>query len=831
MNPHDSGRFCTESLESAAKRYKALGFSIIPLNGARNPQQPKLPTIKWARFQHTHPSDEELQAWFGNQPNAGIGIVCGRISRLMVLDFDSADEVSEFRHLCPELIDTFTVLSGTRKLPHFYYRLPENKLIPTSAYHGVDLRGEGSYVVAPPTRVGEAAWVAESDLPVRDVSDFDMRRIMWFLTRRKSVAIEHASPVVESASTAEVSEFRHPLSDTDLVAYYRLHVSHGRNHALFKTALVARDIGITEAVFTLTLASVHASEPGEEREPYEVRYAEAIRSIASAYSRSARQKTNTIKGLGNAVREWFLEHGLVNVARVLDGLYIVGMKTNEIFTELEACQKLAVLKIGRRSIMAALKAIIGDWGLFDVPVSPLNPPVSANAARRSDDLNNSCEMSRGAKRVKNGRGRPARLYQLPSPDVIATKIGIQRKDGDTLSNQHFSSPKAYRQALHSELLTRRPGHYGRVWLSARLGVSRWTARRYERAADIYVQPTYVTQALSWGMASMLPQKASDSPKGVFIEASDGKRYPAIRGLALRLMKQGRMPVLKHQQGNFYRARSVGVGIPTPTQSGRIETDLQHEQSKDSVVSERKKLTVGIPTPEWLAAFRTQNNPPHDSTVHKAQSIEKVGVGIPTPSPIEPSFWLCPECLNFHIRTAQPSSCSRCGVSCEWEILSPVVWRDAQALKRWWQERYREYQRLKHQRTVAPTARIDETKVMSESAKALTEKLHKQIPNLSFANARNIVCQFSGQLVEKALAAVRGREKLRNPAGFLVTFLRSESKLISKNNKSIVSAPSKKGESAMEWLRRLAKSEYLNFISNVDDLLNMGLDQSTLVSEA
>lgn len=61
-----------------------------------------------------------------------------------------------------------------------------------------------------------------------------------------------------------------------------------------------------------------------------------------------------------------------------------------------------------------------------------------------------------------------------------------------------------------------------------------------------------------------------------------KRYPAIRGLALRLMKQGRMPVLKHQQGNFYRARSVGVGIPTPTQSRRIETDLQHEQSKDSV---------------------------------------------------------------------------------------------------------------------------------------------------------------------------------------------------------------------------------------------------------
>ncbi len=829
MNPYDSGRFCTESLESAAKRYKTLGFSTIPLNGARNPQQSKLPTIKWARFQHRHPSDEELQSWFSNQPNVGIGIVCGRVSRLMVLDFDSETGASEFRHLCSDLVDTFTVRSGTRKLPHFYYRLAEGKLIPTSAYPGVDLRGEGSYVVAPPTRVGEAIWHVENDVPIHEVSEFDLRRIMRFLAGRKVVEVEQSA--VENVPKAGVSEFRHPLSDTDLLAYYRQHCANGRNQALFRTAVLARDMGITEAIFSLKLASVHATEPGAEHEPYDTRYAEAIRTIASAYSRPARQKVSMAKGLGITVREWFMEHGLVNVARVLDGLYAVGMKANEQFTELQACQKLAVLRIGRRSIMTALKSIIGDWRLFEMAVSPLNPPVPANAAIGSEDLYNSCEMSRGAKRVKNGRGRPARVYQLPSPCMLAAKIGVQGKADDVLSNQDFGSPKAYRQALHTELLSRRPGYYGRKWLSDRLGVSRWTARRYEQAADIHVQPAYVTRTLSWGIASTLPQKAVDSPKGVFIEASDGKRYPAIRGLALRLMKLGRMPILKHQQGNFYSIGAVGIGIPTPIQLLRDEIKLHHEQGLDTVKAERKKQTVGIPTPEWLAAFRTQNNPIHDSTITEAKSIEKVGVGIPTPTQTEPSFWLCPECLNFHITTARPSNCSRCNASCEWEILPPIIWRDAQALKQWWQQRYREYQKLKYQRSLTPVAQVDETIEMSESAKGLIERLHKQIPNLSFANARNIVQQFSEQLIERALTVIKGRSRLRSPAGFLVSFLRSESKILLNNKKSVVAVRSEKGESGMEWLRRFAKSEYLNFISNADDILNMHLDQHNVGAEA
>ncbi len=866
MNRHDSGRFCTESLESAAKRYKTLGFSIIPLNGARNPQHPKLPVIKWGRFQHTHPSDEELQSWFGNQPQAGIGIVCGRISRLMVLDFDDAAVASEFRHLHPDLVNTFTVRSGTRKLPHFYYRLPQGMLIQTVAYPGVDLRGEGSYVVASPTTVGDAVWLPENDLPIREVSDLDIRRIMRFLATRKIEALEPVHEAVEAVSISEASEFRHLVSSDDLVDHYRRRCGTGRNQALFQTALIARDMGVMEAAFGLHLAPVHASEPGHNQESYNVRYAEALRTIGSAYSRPPRQKQKSaIECLGTSVREWFLGNGLANVARVLDGLYSVGFKPDDQFTELDACQNLAALKIGRRSIMVALKAIIADWRLFETVVSPPNPPVSANAAKGSDDLNNSCEMSRGAKRVKNGRGRPARLYRLPSPDVVAAKIGLKSKGSHMLANDDYCSSKAYRQALHSELLTRRPGYYGRLWLSARLGVSRWTARRYEKAADIQVQPTYMMQTLSWGTAASLPKTVVEAPRGVFMETHDGNRYPAIRGLALKLLKTGHMPVLKHQQGNFYRAGVASVGIPTPQVAFNREQNAFHQKTTFTSVDDRKQLIVGIPTPHDLLGQEQASLPKQAASTSMAGRTE-LGVGIPTPQwlshielphseayadkallinqpplqaglsvgiptlpKVEPSFWLCPECLNFHITAEQPTTCTRCGNSSVWEFVSPAIWRDAQALKHWWQQRYREHQQDKHQRTLAPTAPAEEP--ITETAKSLVDRLHKQIPDLSFANARKLVHQFSEQLIEKALTVINGREKIRSPAGFLVSFLRSESKLLFNNKSPALATQNAKKESSIEWLRRLATSEYLSFIANVDDILNLHLEAPNKASEA
>ncbi|MBA3873022.1 MAG: hypothetical protein H0X30_28140, partial [Anaerolineae bacterium] len=538
---------------------------------------------------------------------------------------------------------------------------------------------------------------------------------------------------------------------------------------------------------------------------------------------------SSVAGLGNAAREWLLTKGLTPLARVLDGLYTVDVKPNTYFTELEACQWLMPLKIGRRSIMAALKAIIADCSVFERGTSPLYPPIGANAAIGSDDLNNSCEMSRGAKRVKIAkRGRPARLYQLPSPTQVAEMIGIKTTASDAVPVDQFVSPRSYRMALHKQLLGRRPGHYAREWLGKRLGVSRWTTRRYEKAANIYVQFAYATQSMSWASASKLPRSRVDAPRGVFLEVASGKRYPAVRGLALKLMKQGYQLVLKQQQANYYAAMSVSVGIPTPLYTAYAETNSSIQASPQSASIYGNSLRVGIPTPQSYHNNQHPNvisnptpvgipTPPIPIYRHDANS----SVGIPTPPQSEPTFWLCTDCLDFHVTVNRPSICTRCGCDCDWEVIPARIWRDAQALKHWWQQRYRDYHQAKREGALGLIKQPEI--ILTTEAKALAEKIHSEIPNFSWANARRVVSEFSEQLIEKALLVVKSRKGLRSPAGFMMSFLKSEHKLILNNNKSEGSQSSQpKGESAVEWVRRLAKSQYLSFIANADDILNFGL---------
>lgn len=816
LNPHDSGRFCTESLESAAKRYKSLGFSIIPLHGACNPQQPKLPQVKWSRYQHTHPTDHEVAHWFAGKADLGIGIVCGRISQLLVLDIDDVSVASEFRHQLPHLANTLTVKSGTRGLPHFYFRLPVGWLVPTASYPGADLRGEGSYVVAPPTRVNDACWQVEYDTPIQLLTSISLKQILAFLTALKPSFNSRISASMSSTNMAVASEFRHVGDEDELAAWYRHFVSKGRNLSLFKASIRARDSGVTQADAVARLAPMHVSEPGLDVERPEARYREAVQTIASAYSRPRQVRQITVRqGLGTAVREKLLQEGLVAAGRVLDALYTANVGDDSQLTEAQICQVVQRFGIGRRSVMNALSDKFGGQLIIQQATSPRIPPEYANAAHHTDDLNNSCEMSRGAKRVNNRqRGRPARVYHIPMPQDVAKLLGVSHIGHDVVREHELASPRLYRQALHDRLIERRPGAYPREWLSARIGVSRWTTRRYEAALNIQVQPVYVEQVLTWETAGVLPEDSRDVSYGVFVQTSDNKRYPALRGIAMRLLKQGKQPVLKHQQVNHYAPKPDSVGIPTPS---TCWADIFNGEtsSYEATSTHQKLLSVGIPTPHDNAAMakpQTENAKQPQPLMKWDCAVQPDAVGIPTPS-AEPTFWLCPECLDFHISPCPPVKCATCDVTPIWEVVPPLIWRDAQALKSWWHTRQREYRQIARQSQLPPQPA---TPKLSAADEVWVGKLQASVKGLSFANARKLVHQFGVRVVEKALATLQQRGKVRSPAGFLISILRSDSKKLSSNNIDYNKKTNPK--SALDWLRRLAQSEYLSFIANAEDIL-------------
>jgi len=139
-----------------ARLYLEKGLSVIPLK-----PRGKEPLIPWKQYQERLPTEEELERWFGNEKEANVGIVTGRVSRnLVVIDFDSEVKFKKFverlksarKGLQIAISNTWIVKTG--KGYHVYLRLPNAELVPRTKVRlaeGIDLKAEGGYVVAPPS--------------------------------------------------------------------------------------------------------------------------------------------------------------------------------------------------------------------------------------------------------------------------------------------------------------------------------------------------------------------------------------------------------------------------------------------------------------------------------------------------------------------------------------------------------------------------------------------------------------------------------------------------------------------------------------------------------
>lgn len=121
------------------RKYRDRGFSVIPLK-----PKSKEPYIAWKEYQTRLPSYDELDKWRSIWENDGnIGIICGLISgNLIVLDLDNQKIFDNFSSEYPELTRTWIV--KTSRGYHVWLKCKNTKS------RGL-IRGEGTYVVAPPS--------------------------------------------------------------------------------------------------------------------------------------------------------------------------------------------------------------------------------------------------------------------------------------------------------------------------------------------------------------------------------------------------------------------------------------------------------------------------------------------------------------------------------------------------------------------------------------------------------------------------------------------------------------------------------------------------------
>ena len=152
--------------------YIAHGWSIIPIRSGD-----KRPLVRWEEFQYRRPRVEEARAWFSGRPEAGIGIVTGALSGLVVLDVDprhggeaSLEHLERQHGRLPATVECRSGGGGR----HLYFAHPgallRNKV---GLAPGVDLRGDGGYVVAPPSLHASGAryvWVRDRRPEMADLA-------------------------------------------------------------------------------------------------------------------------------------------------------------------------------------------------------------------------------------------------------------------------------------------------------------------------------------------------------------------------------------------------------------------------------------------------------------------------------------------------------------------------------------------------------------------------------------------------------------------------------------------------------------------------------------
>lgn len=136
----------------AAVKYAKRGWSVFPVRKNKTPYTSK-------GFHDATTDLNTITKWWKKYPDANIGIATGSMSHgLTVIDIDIDESKGihgdeSFRDWCDEegvFIDSLTAVTG-RGGKHIYFTSTFPYRNKTGCLPGVDIRGEGGYVIAPPS--------------------------------------------------------------------------------------------------------------------------------------------------------------------------------------------------------------------------------------------------------------------------------------------------------------------------------------------------------------------------------------------------------------------------------------------------------------------------------------------------------------------------------------------------------------------------------------------------------------------------------------------------------------------------------------------------------
>ena len=136
------------TVNELAAEYVDSGWSVLPVR----PEEKRPYMTNWLQYTKTRAPKAMVDSWFTNLAGAGVGVVTGRISNMVVLDVE---------HDCPYPIEELLKRYPTQMVAksggggyHLFYLYPTNQTRVANRvriFEGADLRADGGFIVLPPT--------------------------------------------------------------------------------------------------------------------------------------------------------------------------------------------------------------------------------------------------------------------------------------------------------------------------------------------------------------------------------------------------------------------------------------------------------------------------------------------------------------------------------------------------------------------------------------------------------------------------------------------------------------------------------------------------------
>lgn len=150
-------------LLKSALAYATMGWPVFPLRGKfpfpgsdKSTVCRKCSRSHASGFKDATKDPDTIREWWANHADANIGVPTGHASGFWVLDVDvqhdgphSLRELEDEHGKLPDTVQSITGQGGTHLLFRANGRCPHNS--ESKIAHGIDARGEGGYIVVPPS--------------------------------------------------------------------------------------------------------------------------------------------------------------------------------------------------------------------------------------------------------------------------------------------------------------------------------------------------------------------------------------------------------------------------------------------------------------------------------------------------------------------------------------------------------------------------------------------------------------------------------------------------------------------------------------------------------